>query len=125
MQLRTYTGLWNVEKRLYKFYDVNLPYPFSLKQLGILFGTAVPWVLLMLLVHMPLTPPFNILWFLPPIGAMIYANRPVAEGKTIQDFVGSQIRYFAAPRSYSALKADPKDGLVTNIRGKFWRRYND
>lgn len=126
MQLRTYTGLWNVERRLYKFYDVSLPYPVSVKQLGILAGVSIPWFGLLALVNkftglLPFAAPWNIIWLGPPIVAVVYANRPVAEGKNLFDFVGSQVRYFLSARSYSALKANKTENVITHVRGKIWR----
>ena len=106
MELRTYTSLWGVEKRLYKFYDINLPYPVSVKQLGIFVGALVPWLILMNLVNMPFEPPWHLVWIAPPILAMIYANRPIAEGKTLVDYVMSQVKFFLSNHKYSGLRPE-------------------
>lgn len=124
MQLHTYTGLWNVEKRLYKFYDVSLPYPVSVKQIGIFAGAFIPWMLIMNLFQVPFGPPFgHLLWIFPPVLFAIYANRPVAEGKTLTDFVASQIRYFVTPRVHTALKPEvQREGSKTHLSTRTWRR---
>lgn len=124
MQLRTYTGLWNVEKRLYKFYDVSLPYPVSVKQIGIFAGTFIPWMGIMALFHVPFAPPFgHLLWIFPPAIFAFYANRPVAEGKTLTDYVASQVRFFLASKVHSGLKAEVHpEGSKTRLSTRTWRR---
>lgn len=124
MQLRTYTGLWNVEKRLYKFYDVSLPYPVSVKQIGIFAGTFIPWMGLMALFQVPFAPPFgHLLWLFPPAIFAFYANRPVAEGKTLTDFAASQIRFFLASKVHTALKPESNpEGSKTRLSTRTWRR---
>lgn len=124
MELRTYTGLWNVEKRLYKFYDMNLPYPVSVKQLGIFFGVALPWALIMTLLHVPFGPPFgHILWLAPPVVAVIFANKPIAEGKTLTDFVLSQIKFFLSARKFDRLTPETNsyDQKIA-VEAKAWHR---
>jgi hypothetical protein len=127
MQLRTYTGLWNVEKRLYKFYDISLPYPVSVKQLGLLIGSAVPWLIFMKTLN-SLTgfasgPSWTVLWIAPPIAVMIYANRPIAEGKTLTTFLSSQIKFYLSPRVFTALRPEKhKPQSKTFVDGKAWRR---
>lgn len=124
MQLRTYTGLWNVEKRLYKFYDVKLPYPVSLRQIATLLAIAVPWMILMSLVHMPMANPGDLVWFGPPVILTVVANRPVADGKKLPDFLLSQVRYFFSPRKYNDLYSDESGaGTKMFIKAQVWRRF--
>lgn len=103
MDLRTHTSLWRMEKRLYKFYDISLPYPVSIRQIGFFFGTLIPWLFLMNLLGVPFKPPWNALWLAPPFAAAWAANRPVAEGKTLFAYVWSQITFFFGHREYSHL----------------------
>lgn len=123
MQLRTYTGLWNVEKKLYKFYDINLPYPVSVKQLGIFVTALLPWTFLMNLLHVPFAPPWHLVWLAPPVLFMIYANRPIAEGKTLTDFVISQVKFFVSPRIYVGFRPQRANmDKVIAIEAKAWTR---
>lgn len=122
MQLRTYTGLWKVEKRLYKFYDINLPYPVSLRQVGIFFVALVPWLALMTLLRVPVGSSVGfVAWFGPPIAIAIYANRPIAEGKTLWDYGYSQVRFLVSPRTYAALIPRPDRPRAYRMRGEYWR----
>lgn len=123
MQLRTYTNLWKVEKRLYKFYDVNLPYPVSLRQIGTFAGSAIPWWLLMSLLHVPFASPWHLIWLAPPAAVMIWANRPVAEGKTFTDFIISQIKFFFGHRVLNALRPEKSSvGERITMHATVWDR---
>lgn len=122
MQLRTYTGLWGVEKRIYKFYDIALPYPVSVKQLGIFLVTGLTWWGTMALFQVPFSPPWNALWIVPPFLITYYANKPVAEGKTLADFVISQVKYFFGDKTYTALQASNANLERYSLFAKTWRR---
>jgi hypothetical protein len=122
MQLRTYTGLWGVEKRLYKFYDIALPYPVSVKQLGIFLVSGVTWLGLMTLFQVPFDPPWNVVWLAPPFLITYYANRPVAEGKSLADFVISQVKYFAGDKVYTALAPTSANLEKKRLFAKTWKR---
>jgi hypothetical protein len=123
VELRTYTGLWNVEKRLYKFYDVNLPYPVSIKQLGIGIGVLFPWIGLMNLLNVPFQTPWHVVWIFPPAIAFYFANKVVAEGKTLSELMLSQIKYYTGARVYARLRPIPKvDGQRIVVTGTAWRR---
>ena len=122
MQLRTYTGLWKVEKRLYKFYDIALPYPVSIKQVGVFIAAVIPWFMLMSLFRVPLGTPIGFLvWVAPPIAVAWYSNRPIAEGKGLWDYGLSQVRYFFGPKSYAALTPIPPKPQARHLRGEVWR----
>lgn len=121
MELRTYTGLWNVEKRLYKFYDISLPYPVSVKQIGILIGAAIPWLFLMSTLGVPFAPPFgHILWLAPPVALAWWGNKPVAEGKNLPDYIQSQLSYYLGHRNYTALTPNPKNGTRHTVTVHTW-----
>lgn len=121
MELRTYTGLWNVERRLYKFYDINLPYPVSIRQIGMFFGSVIPWFALMSLLNVPFAPPFgHLIWLFPPALFTWYSNRPVAEGKRLVEFGSSQARYLLSPKTYAALRPVPRPA-PTAVHGATWR----
>lgn len=123
MQLKTYTGLWNVENRLYKFYDINLPFPIPVKQLGIGIAAFVPWLFLMNLLGISFHPPFGeIIWIAPPALLTWWSNKPVAEGKKLFDFLSSQFIYFFGPKTYSALAPMKIDTPPVIVKGHLWRR---
>ena len=121
MQLRTYTGLWNVERRLYKFYDISLPYPVSIKQVGVFIASVVPWFMILSFLHVPFSPPFGeIIWLAPPIALTWWSNRPVAEGKGLYDFCASQIKFFLSSKTYAALAPVKADPATVEIEANVW-----
>lgn len=126
MEMRTYTSLWGIEKRLYRFYDMNLPYPVSIKQIGTLFGFGIPWLLLMNIIGIPFAPPFgHLIWLAPPAAFVWYSNRPVAEGKKLFEYLSSQARYFFSSRHYADLVpfAPSEDGAEAKVWSRAWRRH--
>lgn len=124
MQLRTYTGLWNVEKRLYKFYDINLPYSISVKQLGIFVGSAALWIGLLALLRVPFQPSLGWLWLLPPVGITYMAGRTVTEGKTLFDFALSQARFYLGRKTYVDMRPETEhEGTRAVVTARAWRRY--
>jgi hypothetical protein len=120
MQLRTYTGLWGVEKRLYKIYDISLPYPVSLKQLGIFLVTAVAWWLLLGFVSLPFAAPWHAVWIVPPFAFTWLANQPVAEGKTLTDFLYSNSKFYLQSRNYADLAPISPKPEKKSLRISYW-----
>lgn len=105
IELRTHTGLWHVEKKLYSFYDVQLPFPVALRQIVIVIGLGVPWWWLMATVGVTFGPPFGHLLYLAPPGLLAWASgKPLMEGKTIGGLIGSQLKYFGEARKYARLR---------------------
>lgn len=122
MELRTYTGLWRVEKRLYKFYDINLPYPVSVRQIVILVTAFIPWLLLMRLFQVPFAPPFgHLLWLAPPFLITWAANQTVTEGKTILEYLIAQVTYVINPKRYNALTPTSGKPESQHFVGTAWR----
>lgn len=121
MELRTYTHLWNVERRLYKLYDYTLPMPISVRQLGVVAGAGIPWVILLKVLHVPFHAPFHIIWIAPPAILAWYANRPVAEGKRLGELLMSHIGYWFQPRRYARLAAAPTKAATVTARVYVWK----
>lgn len=123
MQLRTYTGLWNVEKRIYKFYDFALPYPVSVKQIVTFFVSGLVWFSFMGIIHfIPFNQTWWLLWVAPPVAIAMYASRPVAEGKTLFDFVFSQARFFLRPRVYARFRPIESEITQRRLYARAWSR---
>lgn len=120
MQLRTYTALWSVEKRLYKFYDIALPYAISVKQVGFFVGSLFPWLLIMNTIGINPSSPYGfLLWFAPPVGITYAATRPVAEGKKLFEYATSQARFWVGGRTYAALRKKPLQ-TTTTLTNPLW-----
>ncbi len=99
MIVRTYTNMWNEEKKLYAIYDVTLPTPVSFKQIGLFVIGAVVWVPLMLLLGVPISHPIGLTaWIIPPLGIAVLGNQQVLQGKTIFQFAKSWVSFLFEPR---------------------------
>jgi len=122
VQLRTYTSLWSVEKRLYKFYDITLPYAVSVKQVVVFVATCAPWLIFVNAVGISPGNPYGFMaWFTPPILLTYAATRPVAEGKKFFEYLSSQARYWLSGRTYARLAPQSHERSV-EIRINPWVR---
>ncbi|SNR50737.1 TcpE family conjugal transfer membrane protein [Actinomadura mexicana] len=121
MDLPTYTNIWRIEKRLYKLYDLRLPMPLPLVQIGVFLGVFVPWILLLRLVGIPFASPWHVLYIVPPGVLTWLATRPVIEGKRLTELLLSQGRYLAEPRTWCRLTAiqEPREVVIV---ARVWRR---
>lgn len=121
MDLPTYTNIWRIEKRLYKLYDLRLPMPLPLVQIGVFLGVFVPWILLLRLVGIPFESPWHVLYIVPPGVLTWMATRPVIEGKRLTELLLSQTRYLAEPRTWCRLTPirEPREVVIV---ARVWRR---
>ncbi|SNS61157.1 MinD-like ATPase involved in chromosome partitioning or flagellar assembly [Actinomadura meyerae] len=121
MDLPTYTNIWRIEKRLYKLYDLRLPMPLPLVQIGVFLGVFVPWILLLRLVGVPFESPWHVLYIVPPGVLTWLATRPVIEGKRLTELLLSQSRYLAEPRTWCRLTPirEPREVVIV---ARVWRR---
>lgn len=103
MELRTYTRLWSVERRLYKLYDFTLPVPVPVKTIGVVIGTGLPWLVLLHAFGVPFHPPWQVVYFGPPAVLAWRLNKPVVEGKRLGQLLSSQTRYLLQPRTFTRL----------------------
>ncbi|HXA62550.1 MAG TPA: TcpE family conjugal transfer membrane protein [Streptosporangiaceae bacterium] len=122
MDLPTYTNIWRIEKRLYKLYDLRLPIPLPLVQIGVFLGVFVPWIVLLQLVGIPFGGGWILpLYLVPPAVLTWLGTRPVIEGKRLTELVQSQSRYLGEPRTWCRLTpiSEPREVVVV---AKVWRR---
>jgi hypothetical protein len=121
MELRTYTGLWNMERRLYRLNDITLPGAPTYKQIGVFVLVAVPWTLAIVTVGISPISPWGLpLWLGPILGITYFANRPLIESKTgIQLFI-SNARFITESKVYTSLHSFSAPKVVA-VRGLVWR----
>jgi MinD-like ATPase involved in chromosome partitioning or flagellar assembly len=121
VELPTYTSIWRIEKRLYKLYDFRLPMPLPVGQIAVFAAIAVPYLVLLALLRVPVSHTLFWLYVLPPGAATWLATRPVVESKRLVELIVSQVRYLAEPRTWGRLAplAEPDDIMVT---AWVWRR---
>ncbi|HEX7266163.1 MAG TPA: conjugal transfer protein, partial [Streptosporangiaceae bacterium] len=121
MELPTYTGIWRIEKRLYKLYDFRLPMPLPVGQIAVFVAITVPYVLLLTLFGLPFSHTLFWLYVLPPAVFTWLATRPVLESKRLPELVISQVRYLGEPSAWCRMTPHvEKDEMV--VVGRAWRR---
>lgn len=97
-KIRSYTSIWNVEKKLYSIGDVKLPFPIT--------GTQILWFVSSFLIVMILrdVPPLCFIdgWFLKhlgiPVGLMLLMNKRTFDDKKPLYFLRSVCCYLFRPK---------------------------
>jgi MinD-like ATPase involved in chromosome partitioning or flagellar assembly len=121
VDLPTYTNIWRIEKRLYKLYDLRLPMPMPLVQIGVFVGVFLPWIILLQLVRVPFHAPWHVVYIVPPGVLTWLATRPVIEGKRLTELLISQVRYLTEARTWARMTPNREPGDVAVV-GRVWRR---
>jgi MinD-like ATPase involved in chromosome partitioning or flagellar assembly len=120
VDLPTYTSIWRIEKRLYKLYDFRLPMPLPIGQITVFAVIAVPYVVLLTLLGLPLSHSLIWLYVLPPGVATWLVTRPVLESKRLPELIRSQLRYLAEPRVWCRMAPLAESNVVV-VTGRVWR----
>lgn len=127
MKVLTYTNIWSAERKIYAFGDISLPTPVSFKQIGLFFLVGTPWFIVLGILGVPFISqnPFHLmLWIVPPLLLSIAGNRKLLEGKSIFEFVGSQINFLLEPKNIYDGEADSTMDKTFTIEAKVWHRIN-
>lgn len=129
MIVRTYTNMWNMEKKLYTIYDITLPVPISFKQMGLFaFGSAI-WMPIMYVLQVPFTNGMGFAaWLIVPLLIAIFGSQKLLQDKSLLDYAQSIIGFAFEPKrildgdgiSEAAEKIDGDDG---KDRGEFRLMY--
>ncbi len=97
-KIRSYTGIWNVEKVIYAISDINLPFPVTLTQIAWFVGT---FLCVMFLQHVPpLSFTDNVLlkYLCIPAGITWFMSQKTFDGKRPDGFLRSAIAYLCRPK---------------------------
>jgi len=106
LEVRTFTDFWGLEKKLYSIYDFSLPFPISLRVLGVFVGVGLPWWGVLAILHFPWGSPWYLLWILPPALAGYFGSKPIFEGKTLFQYIRSRIQFLFENRAYKGMEPD-------------------
>lgn len=98
IEMPTYTSVFQLERRLYALYDLELPVPVGFLQAGVFAGAAGASLLGMHLLGVDLTAETAWIVVVPPGFAGWLASRPVIEGKHPHRWLISQVRYLREHR---------------------------
>lgn len=106
MEVRNFTAFWNLERKVYSFYDVQLPVPISLRVLGVFVGSGAPWWGILALLQVPIGTPWYLIWIIPPALLAWLGGKPIFEGKTLIEYLRSRAQYVFENKSYKRLEPD-------------------
>ena len=104
-KVKSYTGIWNVEKVLYSINDFNLPFPITFSQMAWFVLTEFSIILFADL------PPLNLIegaflkYFGIPVALTWFMSQKTFDGKKPYSFLKSLITYGLRPKTTYAGKA--------------------
>lgn len=125
MEVKTYTDFWSMEKKLYSIYDVSLPFPVSIRTVGILLGVGIPWAMLLNFLQVPFGPPWFLLYLVPPGALAFFGSKQIFEGKNLLQYGASRGKYFFQSKFYKGLSpmVTTKDNIY-QVSSKVWHPDN-
>ena len=106
MEIRTFTSFWDLEKKLYSIYDFQMPFPISLRVIGVFAGTGVPWWGLLSILQVSFGSPWYLIWVIPPAFFAWFGSKPIFEKKTLFQYLRSRIQYLFENKNYKRLEPD-------------------
>ena len=127
MKVLTYTNIWATERKIYAFGDISLPTPVSFKQIGLFLLVGAPWFIIMGVLGVPFvseSPIPMMLWFGPPLILSIMGNKKLLEGKSVFEFIGSQINFLLEPKNIYDGEADSTIDKTFTIEANVWHKSN-
>ncbi len=99
MIAKTYTSIWNEEKKIYAIHELTLPVPVGFKQIGLFVFAAIIWMPIMAVIGVPFMNPFGLFtWFVVPIALAAFGNKQIFEGKSIIQYVSSAVSFMFEPK---------------------------
>lgn len=121
MEIKTFTSFWNIEKKIYSIYDIQLPFAVSIRSIGIFTVTGIPYWIILSIFGVPFGLSTLVFWLAVPLILSIIGNRPMFEGKNIVDYLTSQIKYLFESKRYKGLEPSvEKSGSKTVISDYFY-----
>ena len=129
MELRTYTDLWRMDRRLYAIQDVQLPVPVGMTQLASAAVTALLWL--------PLASTLGLTGMLsgagdyasglsaivlagPPVAVGWATGRPLVEGRTVGQHLFATVRCQLLPTHLVRLDEPPTAPSQQRVHGRAW-----
>ncbi|MGH9187354.1 MAG: TcpE family conjugal transfer membrane protein, partial [Acidimicrobiales bacterium] len=106
IDLPVYTGIFHLQRRLYRVYDVELPMPVSFPQAVAFLAVGSLMFIGLRAAGVELSPGTAWAFLVPPGLAAWLANRPVADQRSPLQWAVAQVRYLVEPRAITGLKPE-------------------
>jgi hypothetical protein len=122
LDLPTYSRLFEVERKLYKIFDLELPRPVGLLEAVAFVGTLLVIVLIMSILGQSLTVDNAFLFVVPPgVAAWLVSQQfDVTDAKRPHIWALAQLRYLVQPRHLVRLNAN-REPRRLRVRREYWQ----
>lgn len=129
MELRTYTDLWRMDRRIYAIQDVTLPVPVGMTQLGAAALGAVLWLPIAFAIGLTdlvagtgeyATGLSAILLAGPPVAIGWATGRPLVEGRTVGQHLAAAARYQLLPPLLVRLSVPDRTPTSQRVQALVW-----
>lgn len=129
MELRTYTDLWRMDRRIYAVQDVRLPVPVGMTQLGAAAAAALVWLPIAFTLGLTgllagageyATGLSAIVLAGPPSAVGWAAGRPLVEGRTLTQHAAAAARYRLLPPRLVRLAVPSRQRDVQAVTVAVW-----
>ena len=121
MEIKTFTSFWNIEKKIYSIYDLQLPFAISIRSVGIFAATGIPYWLILSMFGLTFGLESIVIWLALPLTFAVIGNRPIFEGKNIIDYLNSRIKFLFESKKYKGLlPSTEKPGEKTELSDYFY-----
>ena len=129
-KIKSYTGIWNVEKVLYAINDFTLPFPVTFTQITWFVITEFTVILLGDLPPLSLIEGAFLKYFGIPVALTWFMSQKTFDGKKPYSFVCSVIAYALRPKVTFAgksvrLKKHRENADITVVRSEIIRAVSD
>jgi hypothetical protein len=122
LELPTYTGLFEVERKLYKIFDLELPRPVGMLEALAFLSAEVVIVVIMALLGQGITAGNAFMYVVPPGVAAWLASQQfdVTDAKRPHMWALAQLKHLAEPRHLVRLEAN-KEPHHLRVEQEFWQ----
>jgi TcpE family len=122
LELPTYTRLFEVERKLYKIFDVELPRPVGMLEALAFLSTGLVIALVMALLGQGISADNAFLYVVPPGVAAWLASQQfdVTDAKRPHVWALAQLKYLVEPRHLTRMEAN-KEPHRMRIEQEFWQ----
>jgi hypothetical protein len=122
LELPTYTKLFEIERKLYKIFDLELPRPVGLLEALAFLVTLLGIVIVMSLLGAGITVDNAFLYVVPPgvVAWLISQQFDVTDAKRPHVWLVAQLRFLLEPRHLARLEASREPGRW-RVEGEYWQ----
>jgi TcpE family len=122
LDLPTYTKLFEVERKLYKIFDLELPRPVGLLEVLAFGSTLLLIVIVMYMLRLGLTADNAFLFIVPPgLAAWLISQQfDVTDSKRPHIWLLTQAKYLLEPRHLVRLDPNREPGRL-RLSGRYWQ----